>query len=368
MSIPLERLRTENLRYYHLAGADGKTRHFLPILMAWIADLEEQLLITGVRPGSCPLCLASGNDLGKPGCCGVRTGEWTLDQLRKIRNEPQNLTASTWQFSEKVKAAGLGLNGCTEQPCWIGLPLGPEKFIKNDLLHGTHKFIWDHPRVWLAHTLGEEELDKRYGIQPKIDSRVLEAGLSILSQVAGTEHRVAQMYMLPVTLGHPQSFPPVVNAIRSILDFSYISQYPAISELDLDEMRHNLEVYHNNKYIFIANGARGDMDHINVPKAHSLPHTPQDIPNSGVPTNFTTDTPESLHKGQKEGFDHSNKRTEQFMQQIINYDIVKDKVAFRRVFVEWEAQRSQSFVNPMTHCGYMVRSRRTIMFLISSTN
>src|SRR5258708_3226132 len=44
----------------------------MAVLMAWIADLEEQLLISGVQHLSCPVCTAVYHNLAETDGCGVR--------------------------------------------------------------------------------------------------------------------------------------------------------------------------------------------------------------------------------------------------------------------------------------------------------
>ncbi|KAF8314384.1 uncharacterized protein EI90DRAFT_2835868, partial [Cantharellus anzutake] len=49
-------LRVDRRLYEIVQSPDGKLRLCVAILMAWIADLEEQLLIVGVQNFSCPVC------------------------------------------------------------------------------------------------------------------------------------------------------------------------------------------------------------------------------------------------------------------------------------------------------------------------
>ncbi|KAF8342116.1 uncharacterized protein EI90DRAFT_3011659 [Cantharellus anzutake] len=54
-----------------------------------------------------------------------------------------------YEFKQEVKKLKLGLSGSVENPCWEGLGIEPFVFIKQDILHGIHKFIWDHPGKWM---------------------------------------------------------------------------------------------------------------------------------------------------------------------------------------------------------------------------
>ena len=157
MRIVLEPLRANHHIYRDMVGPDSKLRRCVAVLMAWIADLEEQLMIAGVMNFHCPVCLATKKDLGDPECFCFRTGEWILHIYSLLRAKYPS--ATTYEFRNAVRSLGVGLSGCTEEPCWEGLLLGPERFIKQDLLHGSHKFIWDHLMTWLTGTLGSQEID-----------------------------------------------------------------------------------------------------------------------------------------------------------------------------------------------------------------
>jgi hypothetical protein len=101
-----------------IEAVDGKVRQCMPILMAWIADLEEQWDLLGLAKNSCPKCLARTHDLGMPCTCDPRSGASILAQLAEIRACWPH--ADTWQFAQKAKEYGLfGV----ERLCWEGLPV-----------------------------------------------------------------------------------------------------------------------------------------------------------------------------------------------------------------------------------------------------
>lgn len=197
MRIVLEPLCTNRDTYRILVGPDAKLRCCIAVLMAWIADLEEQLMIVGVVNFHCPVCIAAKKDLGEPTCFSCCCGEWILETLSLIRAKYPS--ATTYEFSKAVRGLHLGLSGCTEEPCWEGLLLGPERFIKQDLLHGSHKFVWDHLMTWLTGTLGGSKIDSRYWAQPPMNGVChFSNGISRLSQVSGREHREVQKVLVPL--------------------------------------------------------------------------------------------------------------------------------------------------------------------------
>src|SRR5258705_11836492 len=72
MKLILAPLRIDQRKYYMVPSPDGNSRLCMAVLMAWIADLEEQLLISGVQHLSCPVCTAVYHNLAETDGCGVR--------------------------------------------------------------------------------------------------------------------------------------------------------------------------------------------------------------------------------------------------------------------------------------------------------
>ncbi|KAF8314385.1 uncharacterized protein EI90DRAFT_2830623, partial [Cantharellus anzutake] len=211
----------------------------------------------------------------------------------------------------------LGLSGAIEDPCWEGLGVDPYVFIKQDILHGIHKFIWDHPGEWLKNLLGPGELDRRFIAQPPLHYRVFTGGISKISQASGQEHRTYQRSILPVIAGHENIDNKVIRSTQSLLDFAYMAQYPLLSETDLDKMGDLLSMFHDNKDIFIHRGAC-QAGHFRIPKLHGLRHFIDDTISGGTPDNFSTETPESLHVEMcKDPYCASNRH--EYGEQIINY-------------------------------------------------
>ena len=177
----------------------------MAVLMAWIADLEEQLLISGVQHLSCPVCTAVYHNLAETDGCGVCMGEATISALKEVRRRFP--LASLYKFKQQVKRLGKGLSGMIEEPCWAGLSIDPSVFIKQDILHGLHKFIWDHPGKWLKKLIGENEMDCHFIAQPPIHTQRFTGGISKISQASGQEHHTYQRLMLPIILVMRRSMP-----------------------------------------------------------------------------------------------------------------------------------------------------------------
>ena len=267
MKIVLTPLRIDQRKYYIVPSPDGNSRQCMVILMGWIADLEEQLLIAGVKTFSCPVCCAGYDNLPQPGCFGVRTGDLITSVLKEIHEKFP--LASAYEFKQEVRKLGLGLSGSFKDPCWEGLGVDLSVFIKQDILHRIHKFIWDHPGTWLRHLLRDQEMDHRFIAQPPLHFQHFGSGISKTSQASGQEHRTYQRLILPVIASHEKVDNKVIKTIWSILDYTYMVQYPVLSEIDLQKMASLLIVFHQNQEIFISNGLQ-NSDHLCIPKLHAL--------------------------------------------------------------------------------------------------
>src|SRR5260370_24875120 len=237
----------------------------MAVLMAWIADLEEQLLISGVQNFSCPVCTAVHHNLAEADCCGVCTGKVTIYKVKEVwRMFP---SASLYKFKQEVKNLGKGLSGMIEEPCWAGLGIDPSVFIKQDILHGLHKFIWDHPGKWLKKLIGENKMDCHFIVQPPIHTQRFTGGISKISQASRWEHHTYQRLMLPIIFGHEKVDAKVINAIPSVLDFVYIAQYPLLSDSNLSKMKDLLSSFNRNNNFFITNASQ-KLSHFHIPKLH----------------------------------------------------------------------------------------------------
>src|SRR5258708_37922149 len=84
---------------------------------------------------------------------------------------PMYPKVSLYEFKQEVQKRQSGLSGAVEEVCWEGLPVGPDVFLTQDLLHGCYKFVWDHVAKWLNHMIGEAELDLHFRPQPTLAFR-----------------------------------------------------------------------------------------------------------------------------------------------------------------------------------------------------
>lgn len=161
MGIVLKPLWTDTRQTVRTVCADGKVRECVGVLMAWIADLEEQWVIAGLPKYSCPMCKAGFTEFDHPHPQLPCTGTSILETLRAICASDHKL--DLWQFIKHVHAEHLS---GVEELCWIRLPVDLCCIICVDILHGLHKLFGDFPFHWLKNVVGEEELDRWFMAQP----------------------------------------------------------------------------------------------------------------------------------------------------------------------------------------------------------
>ena len=82
------------------------------------------------------------------------------------------------------------------------------------------------------------------------------------------------------------------------------------------------------------------MDHLCIPKLHALVHYLENTYQLGIPDNFLTETPESLHiKMCKEPYNATNRHN--YNTQILNYLDIQDRLILQALFEAVRNRMSQ---------------------------
>ncbi|KAF9037045.1 hypothetical protein BJ165DRAFT_1353776 [Panaeolus papilionaceus] len=272
-----------------LVSGDGAIRRCFPILSAYPADYPEQLLVTLVKGGQCPVCPAPRVDIGE------------LTSKRAPRS-----TAAVIEALDKVHdGADAFQNACKEQGVkpvqsvfWKRLPhVDIYQAITPDILHQLYQGVFKHLVGWIKELVGEAELDARCRrLPPNHHIRLFMKGISHLSQVSGTEHELISRFLLSlvidIRLPNGSSNIRLVRCVRSLLDFMQLSRFPIHTSKTLASMDNALRIFHDNKSIFVDLGI---WDNFNIPKLHYLCHYRDFIEYFGTPDNFNTEYSERLH-------------------------------------------------------------------------
>ncbi|KAJ7105367.1 hypothetical protein C8R44DRAFT_943376 [Mycena epipterygia] len=282
--------------------ADGLLRHVYPILAAYVADYPEQCLVACCMENRCPICKVLPKERGDHAPHPKRDVDETLDYINRYEQEHKNA-----QFKNEFGPT-LGLRPV--QPFWAGLPHTDifEAFTP-DILHQLHKGAFkDHLVSWCTTVIGEKEIDARFKSMPShSDVRHFKAGISTVSQWTGGEHKEMEKVFAGLVAGHAK--PGVIKTATAVIDFIYLSSLESHTTRSLAAIDTALDVFHDNKQIFLDLGARANQGHFNIPKIHSMEHYTPMIRLFGSADGFNTESPERLHIDYaKAGYRASNKK------------------------------------------------------------
>ncbi|THH28685.1 hypothetical protein EUX98_g5504 [Antrodiella citrinella] len=271
-----------------MTSGDGVVRHCHPIFAAHIGDYPEQVLVTGVKTGECACCTVPAKELGDHAATHpFRHLEAVLAALE---------VADPFARAQACKA--VGIKPIQPGPYWQHLPYAnPYKSITPDVLHQLHQGVIKHLVTWVKTAYSQAEIDARCRRLPRGHHvRVFTKGITSLYQLTGREHADIARILLGLVADMPlpdgMSSVRLVRAVRALLDFLYLAQYPVHTKDTLAHLTDALNRFHANKVIFIDLGIRTAW---NIPKLHFLRHYVYLIERLGTTDNFNTEYTERLH-------------------------------------------------------------------------
>lgn len=334
----------QKLNVHEVVDPEGNVRLIFYVLIAYIADLEEQYLIAALDKSNCIHCRATTTKFGLPHDCEARTAADTLKGIEEVQSE-RGIHADPYQFSLGADKYRLG---DVEYPFWAKLPLVDIcQALSVDLLHGFHKFFFDHPYQWNVNSLGEDEFDARMKAQvPYSGSRVFAKGVTHISQMSGKEHRALETVHLSVVANSPVQYSRELTvATQALLDFFYLAQLPSQTEQTLAQLEEAYDRFHALKSIWIKNGARrGEkgnvIEHFNIPKLHHAGHLAGQVLAKGTADNYSTETIEHLHIDTlKEAYEATNRKD--WEKQTVRWLTRRERLLDFLLFQSWRKTRRQ---------------------------
>ena len=274
-----------------MRSGDGLARRIHPILACAVDDYPKQVLTTCILTGQCPSCQTPRTELG----------EYRRDEVPDLRDLTSILEALD-SFDENP---GGFLQICSEagikpiaDPFWKELPYtNIYRSITLDILHQLYQGILKHLISWITQACSTLEIDARCRqLPPNHNIRHFMKGIMSLSRVTGQEHDQMSRILIALVVECPLpgglSNVRLVRAVRALLDFLYLAQYPIHTDETLDLLDDALEHFHDNKTIFIDLGIR---DSFNIPKLHFAWHYTLFIQLYGTLDNCNTEYTERLH-------------------------------------------------------------------------
>ena len=142
---------------------------------------------------------------------------------------------------------------------------------------------------------------------------------------------------LIIGLPLPGGMSPVrlIRAVRALLDFLFVAQYPAHTSETLELLQDALRRFHANKAIFVDLGIRL---HFKLPKLHSLEHYMLSILLFGTTDNYDTQYTERLHIDfAKDAYRATNRKDE--LPQMTAWLERREKILRHEIFIQWRLSR-----------------------------
>jgi hypothetical protein len=160
-------------------------------------------------------------------------------------------------------------------------------------------------------------------------------GITSLSRVSGQEHDQMCRILLGLVIDAPVGG-RLVRAVRALLDFLYLAQYPIHTDATLELLDDALKSFHANKNIFVDLGLR---DGFNIPKLHFASHYSTLIKLYGTTDNTDTEYTERLHIDlAKDAYAATNCKEE--FTQMTTWLERKEKILRHDQFIKWRLDGS----------------------------
>ncbi|KAI9433897.1 hypothetical protein H4582DRAFT_2112690 [Lactarius indigo] len=323
-----------------MMSGDGIWRRCHPIFALFVGDYPEQALVTCTYYGRCPKCLAPPNELGS-------NAQFPPRDYDKARDACPLADSDVRAFHLACRDAG---QKPVYHPFWEFLPLANIFVsITPDILHQLLQGVLKHLIAWLIRTFGPAVIDARCrSIPPNHHITIFAKGISSLGRVSGAEHKSMCRLLLGLIADLPvpngQVSPRIVTAVRALLDFLYLAQFPSHTSNTLACLDDSLSRFHNNKDVFVDLGVR---KHFNIPKIHSLIHYSSSIRLFGTTDNYNTEQMERLHIDfTKDAYRATNHKDE--YSQMTTWLERREKVQLHSMFIKWRQQSNwENVPSPM---------------------
>ncbi|KAI0039026.1 hypothetical protein FA95DRAFT_1504736 [Auriscalpium vulgare] len=324
----LRALAEAGLHGVQMASGDGVVRRCHPVLACYVGDYPEQCRVVGCKNMDCPkACITEKGDLG----------EWMEFDKRNIEDVLAALdTADQGPQAYLAACAAVGIKPI-DKPFWIDLPfVNIYEAITPDVLHQQYQGMVKHVIAWLKKAFVEAEIDARFArMPPNHNLRLFSSGISHMSRVSGQEHkdicRVLLGVIADLRLPNGASAAPIIRAVRALLDFVYVAQYPTHSTTTLAYLDNALARFHQDKEAFYLAGAVHSFE---LPKLHSMLHYSHAIKLFGTTDNYNTEYSERLHIDlAKDAYRATNHKDE--YPQMTKWLQRKEKIMRHDLFIKW---------------------------------
>jgi hypothetical protein len=291
LNLCLKSLKAAAAKGVLMRDPEGNWRLCFTPLLAYLCDIEEATMLAGVMKGVSHVTLAWGAKLGDPTKHHARTG----DRFRNLTSRLEKSYDPWRQLKQYINACRREGYIGVEQPFWADWSYSdPSVFFAPDGLHSWHvefkRYSWN-----FACTLaGTREMDKRYAsFQPLRGRRYfVNKGITTLKKTTCRTHRDMQRFFMASLSGMPPAFQ---LAMKGLMIFRYLAQMDVHTTQSLAHIQSALREFHENKWI-IHNLKLRTTRGWAIPKLDLMLNVIWSIAAIGAAQQYSTETPESLHK------------------------------------------------------------------------
>ncbi|KAG2364923.1 hypothetical protein BDR07DRAFT_1449989 [Suillus spraguei] len=286
MSRVLAPLQHAGLEGINMRSGDGALRRCHPLFASFVGDYPEQLLATGIKFGDCPKCDVEKDDTES------NTVPLHLRNIGEVLDALAALDQGNLAFVRACAAVGIKP---LIHPFWEGLPFANIfQGVTPDVLHQLYQGLVKHLLAWLEAACGATEIDARCRrLPPNHHIRLFAKGITTLSRIC----RFLLGIIIDIRLPNNLNAGRLLRAVRGLLDFLYLAQYPCHSTETLHSetlalLDEALNIFHDNKEIFVDLGIRNSF---NLPKLHFALHYSHMIRMYGTTDSYNTEYTERLY-------------------------------------------------------------------------
>ncbi|KAG1801292.1 uncharacterized protein BJ212DRAFT_1450065 [Suillus subaureus] len=322
---PLEEARIDGII---VKSGDGILHHGHLLFACFVGDYLEQVLAIGVKATECPKCDIPPDELGS------NTTPFELHNLDAVLDALAAIDDRDLKFVQACHEAGIKP---IIHPFWETLPYANIfQAVTPDVLHQLYQGLVKHLLGWLSKAFGAAKIDVRCQRLPlNHHIHLFMKGITGLLQISGTEHSQICHFLLGIIIDIqlPNHLAPshLIQAVRGLLNFLYFAQYPCHSSETLTLLIKALDLFHNNKQIFIDLGIQNNFD---LPKLHTGHHYILMTKTFGITDNYNIEYTEHLH------IDLAKDEFVQMTQWLKH----KEKIAQHEKYVMWHLHS-----NPIRH-------------------
>ncbi|KAF7301047.1 hypothetical protein MIND_00668600 [Mycena indigotica] len=315
-------------------------RHFRRAIYGFgpdIADYPEQVLLTGIVQGYCPICLSPADHLDHDS--PLRSCEHTAALLE---------TLTLKEMWDNYGVVGDIIPFTADFPC-----ADIHELISVDLLHqiikGTFK---DHIVDWIELYIKQvnepaqaerilADIDRRIAVAPPFPGlRRFPVGRGF-KQWTGNDSKGLMKVYLPAIIGHVPS--EMVQAVAALIEFCYLVRRSVIDEDTLQIIDETIRRYHHYCEAFRVVRPQG----FSLPRQHALKHYIARIMDFGVPNGLCSSITESKHiRAVKRPYRRSN-RNKPLGQMLLSNQRLDKLAAARADFTARGMLSGSLFASPL---------------------